>query len=275
MEISEEEITKTPVEETISVTKVNNFLRAVGLETPLDYLFLDHAMNMHQTAIMKNKDISLQFLFQLMIGKEDKDLNFPYSSFLEKINFRYADPDADVLTMRETPRYIVSHLIPSERWHERKPQSFSDFHLYYLDVIKPMTKQSAEEIYALLDSKKDETFFLVFGDRKIDPFLIVLFVFKKLITTFHITPFECQLTDKGGVCKWIHSEIPTFQRQVTEYGMFELPENNLVLTEKGIQLRKQQWKEAFGDPDYMDREDIPDLVSSILEDSEVCENCSA
>jgi hypothetical protein len=275
MEISEQQPEASPEEESISVVKVNNFLKAVGLETPLDYLFLDHAMNMHQTAILKNKDISLQFLFQLMIGKDESDVNFPYSSFLEKIIFRYVDPDATTLTYKETPRYIVTHLVPSDKWEHRKPQSFSDFHLYYLDVIKPITKQSAEELYALLDSKKDETFFLVFGDRKTDPFLVVLFVYKKLITTFHIVPFESSLTDKGHICKWIHAEIPTFQRQSSEYGTFQLPDTNLVLTDKGIEMRKQQWNEAFGNPDLMDREEIPDLVSSLLQDTDVCENCSS
>jgi hypothetical protein len=273
MEISEP--TEDTVE-TIAVSKVNLFLKAIGLETPLDYLFLDHAMNMHQSAIAKNEQVTLQFLFQLILGKDDKDFEFPYSSFLEKIIFRFVDPETENLTFREVPRFIVTHLIPSERYAEKQQvQSFSDFHLYYLDIIKPITKQSAEELYALIDSKKDETFFLVFGNRKDDPFVIVLFVHKKLITTFHILPFESSVKDVGHVCKWIHSEIPTFQRQVTEYGVFQLPETNLVLTDEGIKKRKQQWKEAFDNPDMMDREDDVDLKLASIKDDEICEQCSS
>lgn len=272
MEISE---AGEEVVESIAVSKVNLFLKAIGLETPLDYLFLDHAMSMHQSAVMKNDKITLQFLFQLMIGKEENDKNFPYSSFLEKIIFRYADPEAETATFREIPRFIVSHFVPSAQFKEKKIQSFSDFHLYYLDILKPITKQSAEELYALIDSKKDETFFLVFGNRQEDPFIVVLFFYQKLITTFHVLPFESSVKDVGHVCKWIHSEIPTFQRQVFEYGVFQLPDTNLVLTDKGVEIRKQQWQEAFGNENIMDMEDIPDLISRVPVNDEVCESCSS
>lgn len=267
--------TKTEVE-TIEVKKVNHFLQILGLVTPLDYLFLDHAMNMHREAIQKNNKVSLQFLFQLILGRNESDLNFPFSSFLEKVTFRYADPESEKLTFKETERFIITNFVPSEHWKDLEPRPFSDFHLYYLDILKPITKQSAEDLYALFDSKRDETFFLVFGDRKDNEFLVVLFVHKKLLTVFHVPPFENKLTDVGHICKWVHTEIPTFQRQLSEYGSFKLPETNLVLTEQGVETRKQQWKEAFGDPDMMDRADKPDLKIDFPREEELlCDSCSS
>lgn len=261
--------------EMIEVEKVNHFLKILGLVTPIDYLFLDHAMNMHREAITKNSNVPFQFLFQLVVGKQETDLNFPFSSFLEKVIFRYTDPSSNSLEFKETERFIVTNLVPSDHWKDLEPRAFSDFHLYYLDVLKPMTKQSAEELYALFDTKRDETFFLVLGDRKVDLFLVVLFVHKGIITTFHIPPHENKLTDVGHICKWIDCQIPTFQRQISEYGSFKLPDRNLVLTEEGVKMRKQQWQEAFGNPDMIDTPDAPDLPVTELMETEVCENCSS
>lgn len=268
------EKTEVP-EEAIAISKVNQFLKVIGLTMPLDYLFLDHAMNMHREAIAKNQTISLQFLFQLIIGKDEKDMNFPFSSFLEKISFRYVKPDCEPLEYAEDDRYIVTNFIPSAKWNENIPRPFSDFHLYYMDVLKPMLQQSVEELYALFDTKKGETFFLVFGDRKLHQFLVVLFVHRDLLIVFHVPPFESKVTDLGHVCKWISNEVPTFQRQLTEHACFKLPETNLVLTAKGVELRKQQWKEAFENPDIMDVNDPSDLKPHSIEQDDPCENCSS
>lgn len=260
--------------------QINQFLKTLGLVQPIDYIFLDYAMSQNRKALASAKE-PLIFMFHVIMGSEKDARPFPYCSFLELVNHRYiptigevAEQDYQTLT-----RYVIHNFCPSESWNERPVSPFSDFHLYFLDVLKPMVNQSAEELYQIIDIKRGETFFLTFGDHVSFPFISVLFVTAKQIVVFHVKKPEISEADYSYICKWVSTEIRTVSKNQNEYGIFELPEQNLVLTEQGVETRKQQWKEAFENPDMMDTEDDGDfkLKSTELDYSEEhgCLGCGA
>lgn len=262
-----------------SENQVNQFLKTIGLVQPIDYIFMDYAMTQNRKLIENNKE-PLYFLFHVIMGSEADERPFPYCSFLELVNQRKHVKvseaiDSDFETIQ---RYIIFNFCPSDTWKTRPIAPFTDFHLYFLDVLKPMVKHSAEELYQILDIKRGETFFLIFGNHEVNEFISVMFVMKSQIVVFHVERPSLDETEYSYLCKWISTKIPTISRSQHEYAIFELPDRNLVLTEEGVAERREHWKEAFGDPDIMDQEMISDFPSSILayEPKEVeCESCSS
>ena len=259
--------------------QINQFLRTIGLIQPIDYIFLDYAMSQNRKLISLSKE-PLIFMFHVIMGSENDERPFPYCSFLELVNHRYipnigeaAEKDYETIS-----RFVIHNFCPSDSWTTRAISPFSDFHLYFLDVLKPMVNQSAEELYQIIDIKRGETFFLTFGDHISFPFISVLFVTAKQIVVFHVKKPDLKKEDYAYICKWVSTDIPAISESQHEYGIFELPERNLVLTEKGVETRKQQWNEAFGNPDLMDmvEEDIKISTSNLdyLEE-EQCLGCGA
>lgn len=243
-------------ESQFSNDQVNLFLKTIGLVQPIDYIFLDYAMTENRKRVEKSTQ-PLQFLFHVVMASADDNRPFPYSSFLELVNQRKIknvteDSTSDFVTLQ---RYVIYNFCPSDTWTTRPVAPFTDFHLYFLDVLKPMVPHSAEELYQLFDLKRGETFFLTFGDHSVNDFMSVLFVTKKLIAVFHIPRLEpINEEEYSYPCKWIHTSIPTISRPIHEYAIFELPDTNLVLTEEGVEQKRVQWQEAFGNPDLMDQE---------------------
>lgn len=248
--------------------QIQQFLRVVGLVQPIDYIFLDYAMTRNRKEISNSKQ-PLHFLFHVVMGAEGEERAFPYCSFLELCNYKISNMQ----------RYVIYNLSPSDSWKTRPVAPFTDFHLYFLDVLKPCINQSAEELYQIIDIKRGETFFLIFGDREKTEFLSVLFVTAKHIVVFHIyrpVPLD-PCFDHPYICKWVDTEIPCVGSPQHEYAIFELPDSNLVLTEEGVKKRQVHWEEAFGNGDLMDQEDgqemkVPERVN--YEETE-CLSCGS
>lgn len=257
----------------ISMNQISSFLKVVGLVQPIDYIFLDYAMNQNRNAISKT-ETPLHFLFEVVLGSKQGESEFPYSTFLEKVRHKFFDNETD--SFKEEFRYVLYNFCPSDTWQSRVPLSFSDFHIYYLDVLKPVVNQSAEELYSLFDMKRGETYFLMFGDRSVHDKLIVLFVRETKIIVFHIPPMLLDLSEICHICKWVSLEIPVISSQIHEHFVFELPPTNLVLTEEGVQIRKKQWEEAFNSPEVMDQETKSDLSMHTTQfQDESCDMCGA
>jgi hypothetical protein len=286
MEISDEEVpdkTSTPIQQ-FTTDQINEFLRSVGLIHAVDFVFLDYAQMMNRKNIAKTSenDLPLQFMFEVVLGAKEGDREFPYSTFLELAHRRVIS--AETGNEECFDRYIMYSLKPSPEWPDKQDLPFTDFHLYYIDIIKPMTNQSAEEFYALLDTKKGETYFLTLGKRGVSEFLVILFIRADRIVTFHIPEKEILPSTYSYFCKWISLEVPALMMFITEHASFHLPEGNLVLSDSGVQKHREQWQEAFGNPDLMDERYVsisnetkindPLSVTQILED-DACEMCGA
>jgi hypothetical protein len=260
--------------------QINQFLRTIGLGQPIDYIFLDYAMSQNRKIISQSKE-PLVFMFHVIMGSENDEKPFPYCSFLELVNHKHIATIGEVAEedFKSISRYVIYNFCPSETWASRPVSSFSDFHLYFLDVLKPMVNQSAEELYQIIDVKRGETFFLTFGDHISYPFISVLFITAKQIVVFHVKKPDLKKDDYSYICKWVSCDIPAISVHQHEYGIFELPEKNLVLTDKGVETRRKQWTEAFGDPDVMDMEEDGVKMSGIddnyLKEDEPCLGCGA
>lgn len=276
--MSDESKQETPPASRFSESQVNAFLKTIGLIQPIDYIFMDYAMTQNRKLIANSKE-PLYFLFHVIMGAEGEDRPFPYCSFLELVNQRshMRVSDAVESDFKTLERYIIYNFCPSNEWKTRPIAPFTDFHLYFLDVLKPMVNQSAEELYQILDIKRGETFFLMFGNHEVNEFMSVLFVMKTQIVVFHIMKPTLDESEYSYLCKWISQSVPTVSRSQHEYAIFELPDKNLVLNEEGVAQRRIHWKEAFGDPDLMDQVGPSDLTSGILayEQEEECLGCGS
>lgn len=277
-------------DEQVGVAFVNKFLHTVGLIQPIDYIFMDYAMTQTREKVKKSTEV-LHFLFHVIMGSETDVQPFPYCSFLELASHRYVNSvsESSEQDFKTLQRYIIYNFCPSESWKTRPVAPFSDFHLYFLDVLKPMIQHSAEELYQIIDTKRGETFFLLFGDHTANDFISVLFVLKDRIIVFHIMRPTLTADEYAYFCKWISTEIPTISRPQHEYAIFALPEGNLVLTDEGVQKRRIHWEEAFGDPNLMDevceilKEDgqeskYSDLLNKVATETleeDVCLSCSS
>lgn len=283
MDETESDVTVTEKKKGFELTEkvVNDFLRTIGLVQPIDYIFMDYAMTTNRKLISLNKE-PLHFLFHVIMGGGEEERPFPYCSFLELASSRHASvSEAGEEEFKTIQRYIIYNFCPSETWDQRTIHSFADFHLYFLDVIKPIVNQSAEELYQVIDIKRGETFFLMFGNHQANEKIIVLFVTAKQIIAFHIPRPQLNPDEYGYPCKWISLEIPCVSLPQTEFAIFELPEHNLVLTEQGLDTKRKQWQEAFGDPNLMDltedsneEKSIFQGITSSLEEPH-CDSCGS
>lgn len=277
--MSEETKDAAPPTPRFSENQVNQFLKTIGLVQPIDYIFMDYAMSQNRKLIAKSTE-PLYFLFHVIMGSEGDERAFPYCSFLELVSHRYHDTvtenaESDFKTLQ---RFLIYNFCPSDLWKTRPVAPFTDFHLYFLDVLKPMVNQSAEELYQIIDIKRGETFFLMFGNHEVNDFISVLFVMKNQIIVFHVMRPTLDPSEYAYPCKWISTEIATISRPQHEYAIFALPDGNLVLTDEGVAQRREHWKEAFGNPDLMDETmEIPDIPSGVLdyESDHECVGCGS
>jgi hypothetical protein len=230
MDSSEKEVqeeTKFPMDQ---------FLDHMGLSTPIDYLFQSFAISKSRQMIKTVED-NLTFLFHL-IKTEDlkKEIPFPHAAFIERVYSQSPD---------ELDKYIIWSTAESENWEKRKPLPFTDFHLYFLDVLKPNFQYSAEEIYRIFDAKRGESYFLNNGPRNnsTDRKFHVLFITTKVIVCFQIP--ECRFNEikpeEEFICKWVSMSSKTTVRVVGEFAVFELPNFDIVSTPE----EKQEMKEFF------------------------------
>lgn len=264
-----------------SMATVNRFLQLVGLSQPIDYIFMEYAMHQNREAIAKNKS-PLHFLFHVVMSEDDETKRgFPFSTFLQLVNHRYHDSITEngESDFKNVQRYIIYNFCPSDKWDSRPIAPFTDFHLYFLDVLKPMVNQTAEELYQIIDIKRGETFFLLFGDHSVNEFISVLFVMQHKIVVFHVMKPKILDDEFTYTCKWVSTSIPTISKSQHEYAIFDLPNGNLVLSDEGVKTRKQQWQEAFGDPDLMDQVSSEETKGMSLTqlnypDEPECQGCS-
>lgn len=241
---------KTDDDEKLSIDKVAKLLDSIGLQTPIDYIFLDFAVQKSRSSMREVVD-QPAFLFHTIRSKEslEDEKPFPHSVFIEKFSQKGFINSEDG-SIKTSEQYIMWNLVPSTEWEKREILSFGDFHLYFIDVLKPMFGYSAEELYKIFDQKKGDMFFLVQGHHSINDKCIILFITKRNIIVFHVPKFEIvDKVENKFLSKWISMDIPTEIQELHEYAIFELPSQNLVLT-------TEETNESKGD----DKMECPDCV---------------
>lgn len=207
---------------------LNEFLTEIGLSTPIDYVFQTFAIQKSRLNVSKMDSENLLFLFHVMKQADLKeDIPFPRCAFLEKI-----DPPEPSLPSK----YIIWAVEESLDWKNRKPLPFTDFHLYFNDVLHPNLHYSAEELYKVFDARHDETYFINNGPRSgsADKKFHVLFVTEKVIVALQIPHIAYDLipSDKLFQCKWVSINEDSTIMPVSETAVFHFPRRNLVFTEE-------------------------------------------
>jgi hypothetical protein len=215
--------------------KFNQLLNVIGLQTPLDYIFLDFAQQKSRLALQAISDTP-HFLFHTVSNQEIEKAErpFPHCIFIEKKVYKKFDQE--VQTTVEVTEGILWSLSPSDKWNTRDVLPFTDFHLYFMDVLKPLYGYSAEDLYKLLDEKKNELFFVTHGNRTSSESkrIVTLFCTEKNIIVFHIDDVDLTIVgdDEKFMSKWIASDLLLSIHTVQEFALFERPTFQLVSTEE-------------------------------------------
>lgn len=243
--------------------KFENVLGMVGLQTPIDYIFLDFALQKSRQNLATVSD-SLHFLFHT-VSQHDLDhaeRPFPFSIFMEKYKTRvFKETEAET---EEEEELVMWSLVPSEKYKTRTVLPFTDFHLYFQDIIRPLYGYSAEDLYRLLDQKKGQLFFVTHGTRSSTESkrIVTLFVTGKNIIAFHFDPVDVTKTKKEEkfMSKWISLNLPVSLQSLEEYAIFEMPNHNLVMTEDEVKEseRMEESKETQT-PTKMDDDRLPEI----------------
>lgn len=252
-EISEE-TNQTNIENKEGEPKVEdftNFLVGIGLQHKVDYVFLQYAQLKSREMIKQMKENTLNFMFDLAVT-DYSDRFFPLATWLEKINTKNFiindDPDSEQLT-QDKNYHILWHTAPSKIFQTREILTPNDFHLYFLDVVKPKNYEenfSAEELYRVIDQKRGQTYFLVINNRRSshqDGMFIVLFINDKHIIPFHIPKKTLHGTydENGAFSSWVALDERFEHQVVNEFAIFSLPDGNFVLSkEEALKLEEKE-----------------------------------
>ena len=253
--------------------KFNRLLNAIGLQTPIDYIFLDFALQKSRLNLEKITDTP-HFLFHT-ISKTDiqnKDRPFPHCLFIEKKSYKKFDVNAQ--TTLDAEHGIIWSLTPSDFWETRDILPFTDFHLYFMDVLKPLYNYSAEELYRLFDEKQNETFFVSHGNRSSTEQrrIVTLFCTPKHIVVFHFDDIDISDVSENEkfFSKWISADLSLSLHSLTEFALFHRPSVQLVPKtetvtniETNLQKEKIERKVMFSTPG----------LDTVGDDD--CMNCSA
>lgn len=225
---------------------MESFLNEMALQNPIDYLFHNFAIQKSREVIAKAND-HLQFLFHLMTTQELEQIErpFPRCCFLEKgVWKKFSDEKG----LEEIPLNVLWTFIPSEEWETRAQLPFTDFHLYFIDVMKPNYHYSAEELYRIFDSKRGERYFLNSGTRadSEDRKFHILFITDKGIIAFHVPELVIDdvVESEKFTSKWTSLSVPNILQYVKEFAYFELPSTYLVSSESEIEKMEQDDKET-------------------------------
>jgi hypothetical protein len=206
-------------------------LNMIGLSTPIDYIFLDFAIQKSRLTL-SNIGPNLQFLFHTISRTAllGEGRVFPNSMFIEEVPIRKFDESLQ--TTVDSAELVMWSLAPSSQWQTRDVLPFTDFHLYFNEVIKPLYNYSAEDIYRLFDDKKEDLYFVTHGTRESTESkkIITLFVTRSNIIVFHFDPVDVEKIPKTEkfASKWISLEYPICIKEINEYAVFERPKFQLV-----------------------------------------------
>jgi hypothetical protein len=221
---------------------MESFLKEMGLETPIDYLFHNFAIQKSRDAISKAKE-NFQFLFHLLTNSEldNEPRPFPRCCFLESGEWKMFDNDKGLTS---TPLNVLWTFVPSEEWETREQLPFTDFHLYFIDVIKPNHHYSAEELYKIFDSKRGERYFLNSGTRadSDDRKYHILFITDKGIIVFHVPEIDITTIkeEEKFMSLWTSLKTPNILQYVKEFAYFELPSSYLVTSPSEISKMNEE-----------------------------------
>ena len=248
--------------------KFNQLLNVIGLQTPLDYIFLDFAI---QKSRLNLKDISSSphFLFHTISRRDltSEDRPFPHCLFIEKTTYKKFDEEHS--SSVDVTEGIVWSLAPSDIWNTRDILPFTDFHLYFTDILKPLYGYSAEDLYRIFDEKKEETFFITHGNRESteQKRIVTLFCTPKQLVVFHFDEVNSEFLSKQEKfsSKWISQDLLLNLVTLHEFAVFERAQFQLVSKEpeENPSVIKPEKKLHFSTPGL-----------DTVEDDD-CMNCSA
>lgn len=196
---------------------IEKFLVDVGLQSPLDFVFLNYSMSSSRQKIQQITN-NLLFLFHIVTSETlEQERPFPRCAFVEKIS-----------TEEENEKLnIVWTFSPSPQFIERSIQPFEAFHSYFMNVLKPNLHYSASELYEILKQRKGETYFLNHGAREnsIDSMFHILFVSPKAIIAFQVPPVNLSLLNKKEMfsSRWISDSEAAIIQDCQEYEIFACP----------------------------------------------------
>jgi hypothetical protein len=251
---SEEEVKQEAGSFLIDEETFPKFLEQVGLQTPVDYVFLNYAMIQSCRKIATATTGQLLFLFHLVTNEMlESEKVFPRCAFIERM-----ERDEEKVN-------VIWTFSPSSEWTTRGLRNFDDFHAYFMNVMKSNYHYSPEELYKVLNEKRGESYFLNHGTRKdsSDGQYHILFVSPNCIVTFHVPQIHIEdVAEKQYFkSKWVSLEEKCLLQDCFEFDVFEFPPvEYLDILEK----QKQNSKVSFATPGL-------DMVG----EDDVCETCSA
>jgi hypothetical protein len=222
MEDDTEKVKQTEIdfdeEDNSLLTKENfdEFLTYVGLQSPIDFVFLNYAMSMSRQKIDTVKD-NLLFLFHIVTSEiMQSERPFPRCAFVEKV------PKDE-----ESKINVLWTFSPSKDFESREIQPFSLFHSYFMNVLKPNLNYTAHQLYEILKQRKGESYFLNHGPRSnsVDEMFHILFVTPRAIIAFQVPPANLSTIDKKDIfmSKWVSMTEETVIKDCCEYEIFACP----------------------------------------------------
>lgn len=269
----------TPIEIAVTKTiqeqeeKFNRILNTIGLQTPLDYIFLDFALQKSRLNLEKITDTP-HFLFHTISRTDiqNKDRPFPHCLFIEKKTFKKFDET--VQNTIDTEHGIIWSLTASDIWETRNVLPFTDFHLYFMDVLKPLYHYSAEELYRLFDEKQNETFFVSHGNRSSTEQrrIVTLFCTPKHIVVFHFDDIDTTDIPENEkfFSKWISADLSLSLHSLTEFALFERPDIQLV-----PKVESESKIDVQPDKENIERKVMFSTPGLDMVEDDFCMNCSA
>jgi len=269
------EIPELTHEEQITALKggFKMFLNQLGIGHNLEIIFLDYAIQKSRQHFESAKS-DVRFLFHVLAPIPEFNItNFPFAIFAEPIEGKQFTEEGECKEVKQVILWTTG-------FHENsinEIKTANDFHLYFLDVLKPLGFGTAEELYRIIDTKRGESYFLQCGQRNTTGKIIEIWIDNSYIYVFHFDKTDIETDDKKlFLSKWISVDQKVFLKEVSPKAIFHLPSGNFVLN-----IQEQQ---EFGEllnslPVEMTppMERIQSFATKGLETYEYddCENCGS
>lgn len=260
--------------------ELTKLLPQIGLFSSIDLIFLNNAQA-NSRKMIEGFTNELNFIFPLLLLKME-DRNYPLSSWLEKTELKYFDPDSissdpDEITKIKS-LYIMWVTKASENYKNRIIQSAGDFHLFFVDVIIPHTgdeKFSIEEIYKQFDLHRGESYWLQIGSRKNNHQngrIYALFIDHEHnnIVVYKIDKYipEGKVDEIGTISRFVNLEDKLTIQYIEETAIFKMANNSYVYTKEQV----EEIKNAIDSENFVPGSFEEEKIEVVYEEPE-CEMC--
>lgn len=228
----------------------------VGLATAFDLIMLDVAKAESRARIQTlNPAYSLHLLFQM--ENEDNLRNnpkvAPNAVFVEQKRNLIKTTEGEIVDVQGEDFYGL-WLLKKGKLFDEPVLSFPEFHAYAHANIKGNKSLSLEKLYATIEKRRGEIYFLTNGSR--EDFsnmekIIVIFITPFNLIVYEIPTIKWEEQHECLVSQWIHPSAKIYASEITETAIYELPPYALVdvkEVEEADRREKEKQKVTFATP---------------------------